>query len=90
MNQVTCEKNYLKVRNDMKTFCCEDMKSHVYLREEDAVLDDGDKEDKVIFYYSSDDEYGIPIADLAGGFISSYIVINHCPWCGKALVKNCK
>lgn len=66
------------------------MKAHVYLREEDAVLDDGDKEDKVVFYYSSNDEYGIPIADLVGGFISSYIVINHCPWCGKAIGNKCK
>ena len=71
----------------MKEFCCEDMKIHLYLREEDVVLDDGDKEDKVIFYYSSSNEYGIPIVDLIGGFISSYIVINHCPWCGKTLEK---
>lgn len=71
----------------MKTFCCENMKAHLYLREEDAVLNNGDKEDKVIFYYSSNDEYGIPIADLIGGFISSYIVIEFCPWCGKPLCK---
>ncbi len=69
----------------MKKFCCENMKIHVYLREEDAILDDGDKEDKVVFYYSSSNEYGIPIADLTGGFISSYIVISHCPWCGKPI-----
>ncbi len=69
----------------MKKFCCKDMRAHIYLREEDSVLDDGDKEDKVIYYYSSNDEYGIPIADLVGGFVSSYIVINHCPWCGRKL-----
>ncbi len=77
----------MKVRNNMKTFCCENMKTHVYLREEDTILDNGDKEDKVIFYYSSSDEYGIPVVDLMGGFVSSYIVISHCPWCGKYIGK---
>lgn len=69
----------------MKNFCCEDMKCHIYLVNEDAVLDDGDKEDKVVFYYSEDGEYGIPIVDLVGGFVSSHVVIKHCPWCGKNL-----
>ena len=69
----------------MKKFCCEDMERHIYLRREDKVLDNSDKEDKSIWYYSDDDEYGIPLADLVGGFISSYITIEYCPWCGKKL-----
>ncbi len=69
----------------MKQFCCEDMESHIYLRCEDEVLDNGDKEDKPVWYYSDDNTYGIPLADLVGGFISSYIVIGYCPWCGKKL-----
>lgn len=74
----------------MKEFCCEDMKCHIYLVNEDTVLDDGDKEDKVVFYHSECDEYGIPVADLKGGFISSYIVIDYCPWCRKKLSEKSK
>ena len=61
------------------------MERHIYLRREDKVLDNSDKEDKPIWYYSDDDEYGIPLADLVGGFISSYINIEYCPWCGRKL-----
>ena len=69
----------------MKKFCCENMKAHVYMRCEDKVPDKGDKEDKPVWYYSDDNEYGIPLADLVGGFISSYITIEYCPWCGRKL-----
>jgi hypothetical protein len=37
--------------------------------------------DNLIFYSASNKTYGIRIHD--GG--SSYIEINHCPWCGEAL-----
>ena len=62
------------------------MRSHIYLSEEKTVLDDGDIEDKAIYYYTSENEYGIPLADLTGGFVSSYIVIEYCPWCGRKLL----
>ncbi len=35
--------------------------------------------DHMIYYSSQFDEYGIIVHD--GG--SSYIIIRHCPWCGK-------
>ena len=69
----------------MKEFCCEKMESHVYLKCENIILDDGDKEDKPIWYYSKLDEYCLPRPDLVGGFVSSVITITHCPWCGKKL-----
>ncbi len=69
----------------MKKFCCKKMECHVFLKCENIVLDDGDKEDKPIWYYSKFDEYGIPHSDLVGGFISGYITITHCPWCGAKL-----
>ena len=50
-------------------FCCHNMEYYLNL------------EDKVIVYSSRFNEYGIPICD--GG--DSYIVISHCPWCGKKL-----
>lgn len=53
----------------MKKFCCEKMESHVYLKCENIILDDGDKEDKPIWYYSKLDEYCLPRPDLVGGFV---------------------
>ncbi len=41
-------------------------------------------EDKIITYSSRFNEYGIPVCD--GG--NSYIIISHCPWCGKELPKS--
>lgn len=61
------------------------MEIHVYHTEKDTVFDNGDKEDKVIYYSSAFDEYGIPIHDGENGMATSYIAINFCPWCGKKL-----
>ncbi len=36
------------------------MECYVFLKCENIVLDDGDKEDKPIWYYPKFDEYGIP------------------------------
>ena len=71
----------------MKTnhFCCEDMEIHVYHTEKDAVFDGGDKEDKVVYYSSTFNEYGLPIHDGENGMATSYVTINFCPWCGKKL-----
>ena len=69
----------------MKDFCCENMKSHVFLKCENVVATDGDWDDKPIWYYSKLDEFCIPHPDLVGGFFSGVITITHCPWCGKKL-----
>lgn len=48
-------------------------------------LDYSDIENKVIYYSSRFREYGIPIKNGTEKVASSYIVIQHCPWCGKEL-----
>lgn len=69
----------------MVEFCCEDMKNNVYCTDQDWVSDDGDKEDKIIYYVSRFDEYGVPMRDGGEGLCSSYIGIDFCPWCGRKL-----
>lgn len=65
----------------MSEFCCEEMREKVHCVD----LDKSSGRDKVVFYSSRFDEYGIPIFDGEKGTASSYIVIQHCPWCGKVL-----
>ena len=60
--------------------CCEDMCAHIYMVDQKIVLDDGDVSDKVIHYLSKFNEYGIPLNDEV-----SFILVAHCPWCGKKL-----
>lgn len=67
------------------TFCCNDMKCHIYNILENKIYDDGDVTDKVVFYSSRFNEYGIPIKDGMNGKATSYITIKYCPWCGKKL-----
>lgn len=56
-------------------YCCDKMKYFLYKNKE--MMDP----DKIIFYSSMFDEYGIAIQD--GG--ESYIEICYCPWCGRKL-----
>ena len=65
---------------EVGNMCCEDMRVHVYMLDKKIVLDDGDVSDKVIYYISKFNEYGIPLFDEG-----SFILIAHCPWCGKKL-----
>lgn len=69
----------------MVKFCCEDMKNNTYCTDQDWVADNGDKEDKIIYYVSRFDEYGIPVRDGEEAVSSSYIGIDFCPWCGRKL-----
>lgn len=69
----------------MANFCCDDMKCHIYYIYENEVFDKGDVSDKVIYYSSRFDEFGLPIKDGLKGTATSYIHISHCPWCGKKL-----
>lgn len=62
-------------------FCCSMMASWVIIPGERRIFDDGDWEDKIIWYLPNFDEYGIPIQD--GG--SSMVTIQCCPWCGRRL-----
>jgi len=76
----------------MVNYCCEMMKKNIYENRENKIYT-GDKEDKVIYYNSQFDEYGIPIYDNLqfdehGKSISksnSCIIIHFCPWCGNNL-----
>lgn len=65
----------------MNNFCCEEMSEKVYCIDLDKSID----RDQVVFYSSRFNEYGIPIYDGKKGVASSYILIRHCPWCGKTL-----
>ncbi len=53
--------------------CCNDME--LYLN----------SEDKTITYSPRFNEYGISVCDGKNNKSNSYIVITHCPWCGKKL-----
>ena len=60
--------------------CCIDMEN--YIKHNCDIHEDiFDCPDTLIFYDKKFDEYGIIIHDGS----KSYIVINHCPWCGKEL-----
>lgn len=65
--------------------CCDDMKNNVYYIDQCSTFNEGDKKDKVIYYSSKFNEYGIPIYDGENGISTSYILIKNCPWCGKIL-----
>ena len=67
-------------KEDVNLFCCKDMIGHLYVEDQGLILDDGDKEDKVIWYISKYNEYGIPLYDQM-----SFIEIKCCPWCGREL-----
>ena len=66
-------------------FCCEDMRNNVFCVDEREAFNNGCIEDKVLYYSSKFDEYGIPVYGGYNHTASSYIQINHCPWCGKTL-----
>lgn len=61
------------------------MENNIYCIEKCNSLSVGDTKDKVIYYSSKFNEYGIPIYDGENGIPTSYILINNCPWCGKLL-----
>ncbi|MBQ8575399.1 MAG: hypothetical protein IJ447_05060 [Clostridia bacterium] len=61
------------------------MKNNVYNVDQIIPTVEGDINNKVIYYSSKFNEYGIPIHDGENGRASSYILIEYCPWCGKEL-----
>ena len=68
----------------MNKFCCQEMHEKVCCIDLEKSCDC----DKVIFYSSRFNEYGIPVCDGERGTASSYVLIQHCPWCGKPLPKS--
>lgn len=66
-----------------KEFCCEAMRYHTTNHCE--IHDDPfDCPDRLVCYNEKARQFGLIIHD--GG--KSYVGINHCPWCGKALTKS--
>ena len=68
----------------MPIFCCEDMQNNIF----DTSAAKSNSTDKTIYYSPRFREYGIPVRDGLGGYASSYIQIQYCPWCGKRLPKS--
>jgi hypothetical protein len=66
--------------NRVMTLCCEMMRNQLETRCADHP-DPFDCPDNLIFYSAKTDKFGLIIHD--GG--SSYIAIQHCPWCGAGL-----
>lgn len=64
----------------MVNVCCSDMSNHLYLISRNNGNNNSEKHDKVIYYSSRFNEYGIPLDDGI-----SYILIEYCPWCGQKL-----
>lgn len=60
--------------------CCQVMNFYVNLQDQ-HFPDPFDNSDNLIFYSAKFDEYGLIIHDGS----SSYVLIQHCPWCGKKL-----
>lgn len=61
--------------------CCKDMEQNVYCTDNNK----DNQTDRVVYYSSKFNEYGLPIHDGENGRVTSYILIQHCPWCGKKL-----
>lgn len=63
--------------------CCDSMKRNVYFTKEGCAPYSGDISDKIVYYNSIFDEYGIPIKTSFEEVANSYVLIRYCPWCGK-------
>lgn len=70
----------------MVKMCCKDMMDNTYCTDHD--WDYLGNEDKLVYYSSKFDEYGLPVYDGENGSASSYVIIQYCPWCGKKLPKS--
>src|SRR5262249_42945881 len=66
----------------MKKYCCEDFRYFAtYKCEQHA--NPYECNDHIIVYDARRRQYGLIVYDLVPTF--SYVVINHCPWCGAQL-----
>lgn len=66
----------------MHHHCCDEMRYHVF---ETDLTNGSDAENKIVYFSPCFREYGIPVMDGCTQVASSYIIIRHCPWCGKEL-----
>ncbi len=65
--------------------CCNDMFENTFHIDPNCNGINLAARDKLIWYSSKFNEYGLPIYDGINGTATSYVLIQHCPWCGKAL-----
>ena len=61
------------------------MKNNMYCVDESCMVTENSVEDKMVYFSSKFNEYGLPIHDGENGRATSYILIQYCPWCGKKL-----
>ena len=69
----------------MEKLCCDDMSEFIYSIDQNDRKSNPNTVDKPIYYSSKFNEFGLPVYDGENGKATSYILIKHCPWCGKAL-----
>lgn len=67
----------------MVKMCCKDMMDKTYCIDPDRRITSETPKDKLVYYSSKFNEYGLPIYDGENGSASSYVIIQYCPWCGK-------
>lgn len=64
------------------------MERKSYCIDQKIILSEDSIEDKIVYYSSKFNEYGLPIYDGENGRATSYILIRYCPWCGGKLPKS--
>jgi len=72
----------------MPVMCCDDMQENAFYIDPDRNGATPGTKDKPIWYSSKFNEYGLPVYDGLNGAATSYVLIQHCPWCGKRLPKS--
>jgi hypothetical protein len=70
--------------DDSGVHCCEHLREHVEFRCDDHP-ERASCGDYLIGWSETFDEYGVWIHDGPGGAASSWLVIQHCPFCGARL-----
>ena len=61
------------------------MKENIHYVDQRYIFDKDVENEKLIYFSSKFNEYGIPIYDGENGLATSYVLIQYCPWCGKQL-----
>ena len=74
----------------MVKICCENMGEMLYFIDSKLSLSENGVEDKMVYYSSKFNEYGLPVYDGENGSATSYVMIQYCPWCGRELPKSCR
>lgn len=69
----------------MVKMCCEEMEEKAYYIDQTFTRFEECVECRMVYYSSKFNEYGLPVYDGENGRVTSYILIQYCPWCGKKL-----